>query len=376
MPEPLKNIYTEAFLTGFAAKLRAVHPPFPAERFALLVMDDGWDRLELKGRIRRISQTLGVLLPGDFGEALRILQRLDATCMGFPYLFLPDFVETHGLTEADFDRSLDALERFTSGSSSEFAIRAFLLHSPERTLLRIKEWARSGSEHVRRLSSEGCRPRLPWGQSLPLFKRDPGPVVEILELLKADPSLYVRKSVANNLNDISKDHPALVAELARRWYGDNPSTDWIVRRGCRGLVRRSDPAVLALFGYAEHADAQDEPLVQSASLTVSPSSVSIGGQAELLYRIVLRDGEPRRIRIEYAVDFVKASGRASRKTFLLSDRIGNDGRAPAGKRVHKFADLTTRRHYAGPHRIVLLVNGVEAAETTLILVPRLTSSSS
>lgn len=365
MAEPLKLVYTEDFIRQFAAKIRAVFPAFDETLFVSGVLGSGWDELELKARMRRISETLGRTLPQSFAEALDVLYRIDETCVGFPYLFFPDFVEVHGQREEDFERSLDALARFTSKSSSEFAIRPFLLQQPERTMARMRLWAVSDNEHVRRLSSEGCRPRLPWGQSLPIFKKDPSAVLELLETLRADPSLYVRKSVANNLNDIAKDNPERVRETARRWYGTDPLTDWIVRRGCRGLLRAADPEILALFGYA--ADEDQESLIEQASLSVSPGFVAIGESAELHYSLRTRSGEPVRIRLEYAVDFVKASGRTSRKLFRLSDRLCDGGDTLSGSRRHRFADLTTRKHYPGLHRIVLLVNGQEYAEGMLTL---------
>ncbi|QDH19580.1 DNA alkylation repair protein [Saccharibacillus brassicae] len=369
MPEPLKLIYTESFLRQFAARLQTAYPPFDERRFVDAVLARGWDELELKARMRRISEQLGLALPQPFAAALDVLYRVDEACTGFPYLFLPDFVEVYGSADADYELALNALERFTSGSSSEFAIRPFLLREPERTMRRMHVWASSDNEHVRRLASEGCRPRLPWGQALPIFKRDPAPVLELLERLRADPSLYVRKSVANNLNDIAKDHPEAVKETALRWYGRDPLTDWIVRRGCRGLLRAADPGVLQLFGYAAAASPEQAPLLSAASLAVSPGSIRIGESAELRVELRARAGAPLRVRLEYGIDYVKASGRTSRKLFLLSDRTLQSGERFAFVKTQRFADLTTRRHYPGLHRIVLLVNGIEYAEDSLTLLP-------
>ncbi|OWA37066.1 hypothetical protein B9G55_03045 [Saccharibacillus sp. O16] len=366
MAEPLKLMYTEDFIVQFARKVRSAYPAFDEPRFIHTVLGNGWEVLELKARMRRISETLGLTLPQSFTEALQVLVQIDETCVGFPYLFFPDFVERYGQQEEHFEQSLDALERFTSKSSSEFAIRRFLIRHPERTMERMRLWATSDDEHVRRLASEGCRPRLPWGQALPMFKQEPSPVLNLLEMLKADPSLYVRKSVANNLNDIAKDHPHRVRETARRWYGSDPLTDWIVRRGCRGLLRKADPEILDLFGYASPQEGE-KALIEQASFKVSPNDIAIGESAELNYDLHIRMGEPLRIRLEYAIDFVKASGRTSRKLFLLTDRTFDGGERVSGVRRHRFADLTTRKHHTGLHRIFLLVNGAECAEDMLTL---------
>jgi len=367
MTEPLKAMYNKEFLRGFGAKVKSAFPPFHTEGFIAAAMEEDWEDLELKGRMRRITQALGAYLPPRYEEALDVLFAIDRDCAGFPYLFFPDFVEVYGQAEEHWALSMQALERFTTKSSAEFAVRPFLLREPVRMMKQMEIWSASPDEQVRRLASEGCRPRLPWGQALPMFKRDPAPVLPVLEQLKADPSLYVRKSVANNLNDIAKDHPGIVLELARRWKGVHPYTDWIVRHGCRSLIRKADPGVMALFGYAVSEEAS--PLTVQASLTAAPAALPIGASCELQFSLRVREGGPVHIRVEYGIDFVKAGGKVSRKAFLLSDKTVPGGAQIAGKRTHRWADLTTRRHYPGEHRIVLLVNGREVAFTSIELEP-------
>ncbi|MCY9659720.1 hypothetical protein P5G65_09350 [Paenibacillus chondroitinus] len=365
MADALKDMYNQAFLEEFAKKVHSAYQSFDEDSFVEKVMNADWADLALKQRMRKITLTLGDHLPPSYSEALAILYAIEDTCIGFPYLFFPDFVEVYGHNSEHWEMSMQALERFTSRSSAEFAVRPFILHDPERMMEQMSVWADHPNEHVRRLSSEGCRPRLPWGQALPVFKRDPAPVLGILEKLKADPSLYVRKSVANNLNDIAKDHPAIVLETAARWKGDNPDTDWIVRHGCRTLIRQATPEVLALFGYAETRD--DHPLADYAAIISEPNELMIGENCELRYEVHVRQGEPVHLRIEYGIDFVKAGGKHSRKLFLLSDKTVPGGSRLTAARTHRWADLTTRRHYPGEHRIVLLVNGKEVAETSLNL---------
>ncbi|MDR3542354.1 MAG: hypothetical protein P4L69_15540 [Desulfosporosinus sp.] len=365
MAEALKAMYNKEFFRRFGEKVHAVYDAFDMEGFVAAAMNEPWDVLELKARMRRITETLGTYLPIRYEEALNVLFAIDETCIGFPFLFFPDFVALYGQEEEHWELSMKALERFTQKSSSEFAIRPFLLSDPERVMCQMRIWSRHQNEHVRRLASEGCRPRLPWGVSLPMFKRDPTLVIAVLEQLKADPSLYVRKSVANNLNDIAKDHPSVVFVTARRWKGVCPHTDWIIRQGCRTLIRKADPEVLELFGYATPNDVS---LIEAcASLSVLPSMVAIGERCELKYEICIREGDPVHIRIEYGIDFVKARGHTSRKLFLLSDKTVSGGTRLTGTRTHKWSNLTTRRHYPGEHRIALLVNGREVANAGLKL---------
>jgi 3-methyladenine DNA glycosylase AlkC len=366
MAEPLKLIYNPPFVRQFGELVQSVHQPFDVEAFCAGVMDDTWDALELKARMRRITEVLGALLPRAYEEALGVLFAIDGQCHGFPYLFFPDFVEVFGAAPEHWSLSMKALERFTAGSSAEFAIRPFLLRDPERGMAQMLAWTSHPSEHVRRLASEGCRPRLPWAPALPMFKVDPSPILPVLERLKEDESLYVRKSVANNLNDIAKDHPQRVTETVKAWKGRHPSTDWIIRHGSRSLIRQADPTVMAIFGYAAAGD--DAPLTASAELTVAPASLSIGEESRLAYTLQVRDGgEPVRLRVEYAIDFVKANGKTARKQFLLSDKTCAGGSVLQGTRRHSWAELTTRKHYPGLHRIVLLVNGRETAWTALDL---------
>ncbi|MWV42895.1 hypothetical protein GRF59_04575 [Paenibacillus sp. HJL G12] len=365
MAEALKSIYHEKFLRGFGEQVKSVYNPFDIEGFTNKIMDDSWEELALKARTRRISETLGEFLPASYEEALAVLFQIDEKCVGFPYLFFPDFVEVYGQAEEDWNLSMTALERFTQRSSAEFAVRSFIIRDTDRMMQQMLDWSKHSNEHVRRLASEGCRPRLPWGQALTMFKRDPGLVLPILEQLKEDPSLYVRKSVANNLNDITKDHPAIVIGIAKRWIGSNPDTNWIVRHACRNLIRKADPEIMGIFGYS--SSDESEPLVVSASLSIGPEVLSIGESSEIHYQLHIREGEPARIRIEYGIYFIKANGQAARKLFLLSDKSVPGGTSLSGKRKHGWADLTTRRHYPGEHRIALLVNGQEVAETTLIL---------
>ncbi|GLX71021.1 DNA alkylation repair protein [Paenibacillus glycanilyticus] len=365
MAEPLKNMYDEAFLRQFADKVKFAYPSFEREAFVAGVMNEDWENMQLKGRIRQIATVLGERLPSQYKDALAVLYAICEDCAGFPYLFFPDFVEVYGGAEEHWELSMQALERFTPKSSAEFAVRVFLIRDPERMMRQMLAWANHSNEHVRRLASEGCRPRLPWGQALPVFKKDPSPLLPVLELLKADPSLYVRKSVANNLNDIAKDHPDLVLEIAGRWQGHHPHTDWIIRHACRNLVRKAHPAALALFGYA--MSEESDPIVTSADLEVRPSALEIGDSSRLEYSIQVQEGEPLHLRIEYGIDFVKSSGKTSRKLFLLSDKTVPGGSSLSGSKVHRFADLSTRRHYAGEHRIVLMVNGVETASTSVML---------
>lgn len=210
--EPFKNIYNENEISRLALELQTIYPAFNHKDFTSSLINEKWKEKELKERIRAISISLGKYLPNNYLESIKILKQVRDKFNGLFHLIFPDFVEVHGLEY--YKESIEALKFFTSGSSSEFAVRAFLIKYPA-LIDTFKEWAKDENEHVRRLASEGCRPRLPWGVALVEYKKDPSKILEVLELLKDDNSKYVQKSVANNLNDISKDNPILAKKILK-----------------------------------------------------------------------------------------------------------------------------------------------------------------
>ena len=349
MAEPLKAIYNKEFLYQFGRKIREAYSAFDIEGFVAAVLGNDWDILELKARIRRICLSLGKYLPQKYEEALNVLFKIDEECIGFPYLFFPDFVEVYGQNQEHWELSMKALERFTQRSSAEFAVRPFLIRDPERMMRQMNAWVKHPNEHVRRLASEGCRPSLPWGQALPQFKEDPAPILPVLEQLKMDSSLYVRKSVANNLNDISKTHPELVIQIALDWYGKHEYTDWIVKHACRTLLKKGDKRVLSIFGY------KDDESIQFLHFTCSPDSISIG--EEIRFSFQVKSEKRTKIRIEYAIDYVKAKGHRSKKVFQITETEITSGEIKSYARKHSFKDLTTRKHYEGVHSLSIIVNG-------------------
>lgn len=359
MADALKLMYNQSFFDQFATKLGQAYPLFDTGQFISLIFDEHWEERELKRRIRHISHVLTATLPESYREALEVLSSVADACSGFPYLFFPDFVELNGLD--DWEASLPALALFTRYSSAEFAVRPFIMQDAARMMAQMERWAQDDNEHVRRLASEGCRPRLPWGMALEAFKADPAPILPILDKLKADASEYVRRSVANNLNDISKDHPELVLSIARDWYGNHPHTDWVVKHACRGLLKKGHPNALALFGF--HGDAD----VEIRDLALSAPEVAIGGRLGFSFQLRNNGSEAKPLRIEYGIDFVKASGKTSRKLFKLSESAYKPGVTELS-RSQSFQDFTTRKHYPGTHRLSIVVNGAELAEISFEVV--------
>jgi len=223
----LKALFNQAFVRDLAAAIAAASQGFDTADFEHRVFDAEWDERELKQRMRHITDTMHATIPDDYKAQIKVLNKVAPTVKdGLLGMIFPDFVQQYGLD--DYETSVRAMEHFTQYSTAEFAVRPFIEKYP-KMMTQMLAWADHPNEHVRRLSSEGCRPRLPWGMALKAFKKDPAPILPILEKLKTDEALYVRKSVANNLNDIVKDNPDIVLKTAKRWLKTkNPHTNWIV----------------------------------------------------------------------------------------------------------------------------------------------------
>ena len=253
MSEPLKYMYNVNFFERLYPVLKTVIPGFEERRFVYTVFDREWPDLELKQRTRQITRALNKFLPAEYPKAVEMVMSLTTLLrenekeQSYPFIFLPEYVELYGLHH--FSLSMQALEESTKLVSAEFAIRPFILHYQKETMKYMVAWSKHPEASVRRLSSEGCRPRLPWAIGLPDFKKDPAPILPILENLKADPSEYVRRSVANNLNDIAKDNPSLVIKTAKRWKSNSQETNWIIRHGCRTLLKKGVEQVLRMHGF-------------------------------------------------------------------------------------------------------------------------------
>lgn len=356
MPELMKDqYYNYNSLHDLASRIRTVYPSFQTDDFVNDIMDETWDGLELKARMRQITVNLGKYLPDNYKQAIDIL---DQVVVGYPeghndnaLIYFPDFIEVYGQDESHWDVSIAAIERYTPISTAEFAVRPFIIKHEARMMQQMAIWAKSDNEHVRRLASEGCRPALPWGQALPSFKKDPAPVLAILEQLKADPSLYVRKSAANNLNDISKTHPDLVAKIARDWYGKSEYTDWIVKHACRTLLKKGNREVLAIFGY------HDAGSVAITGFALEAENVARG--EDIMFSFAVSAKETTKIRLEYGIDYVKAGGKHSRKIFQISELLLTANQVKTYTKKHSFADLSSRKHYPGTHSVTLIVNGAE-----------------
>jgi 3-methyladenine DNA glycosylase AlkC len=345
----LKEIFDKQRFRSVAREVVALYPTFDSGRFLDLALA-GLDELSLMQRLRRMTQALHETLPADYRQALDVLRALAPRINhGFATLVLPDYVGQYG--QHDFDVSMEALKFFTSYGSSEFAVREFLRKDLERTLAVMKVWSRDENDAVRRLASEGSRPRLPWSFRLDAILADPSLAAPILENLRADPSLYVRKSVANHLNDVTKSHPDWVLDRLATWPVDNAHTAWIARHALRSLIKAGNTRALTVIG------AGSVPEVKLSKFEVTPRHIALGERVTFSFELASRSAESQRLVIDYRMHYVKKSGATAAKVFKLKELTLDGGQRISIERTQNIRDFTTRVHYAGRHDVEILVNG-------------------
>jgi 3-methyladenine DNA glycosylase AlkC len=357
----LKEIFNAERLQHIATEMTAIYPAFDAKAF-LKLAKTGLADLSMMQRMARVSECLHAVLPLGYEASLEVLRALAPRLnSGFVSMSLPHYVATYGAER--FDLSMDALKYFTAFGSSEFAIRYFLRRDIERSLKLMHDWSLDDNEHVRRLASEGCRPRLPWSFRLEQVQADPRLAANILDNLKADSSLYVRKSVANHLNDITKDHPEWVLELIEGWSLDDKHTAWIARHALRSLIKQGNQRALAIMG------AGGKPEVEIIDAQVNPPVIGLGDKITLSFAVKSTVEDSQRLVIDYAIDYVKANGSTSAKVFKLKALTLAGKNTELISRGQHIKELTTRRHYAGKHAVHILVNGERLASTAFEILP-------
>lgn len=369
MVEPFKDMYNEQFFDKFTKDLQLVIHDFDARQFVSQVMDDEWESREYKQRIKHITTILKKFLPADYREAIaKILELLDCVKEKLPDFsriddknfglltleygaVLDNYVEQYGLD--DYETSVKAIEKITQFTSCEFVTHAFIAQYPEKMMKQMLIWSKHPHWGVRRLASEGCRPRLPWAMALPDLKANPAPIIPILENLKNDPSRFVRLSVANNLNDIAKDNPQMVIDLAKRWKGESEEVDWIIKHGCRTLLKQGNQEVMELFGF----DAVKN--ISIKNFQIAAPEVKIGDSLEFSFDVLNKNNKKAKIRLEYGVYYQKANGTLAKKVHKISEKEYAENSTTHIIRKHSFRVVTTRKLHLGLHQVAVIINGKE-----------------
>jgi len=364
LPEAFKNWFSRDLIAGMGDHFVRVWPAFDRAGF-VSAASSGLEKLELKERSTQITAAMVTFLPRDFKESAAIIlaslgpvagvnigntevnpDGLD----GWAVMPMSDFVGIYGLSH--FDLAMGLQKEMTKRSSSEFGIRYLILENPKRALAAMAKWTGDSDHHVRRLVSEGSRPRLPWGMRLPVFVTDPSPLLPLLEALKDDESEYVRRSVANNLNDIAKDHPDVVAGVARKWLRKaDKNRQKLVKHACRTLIKQGHKNTLSALGF-------DPPEIEIEQFEIKTPTVKFG--EPLLFELSLASTSKRAqpLIIDYAIHHRKANGGTTPKVFKWKTITLDNQASHAAIRKHPLRKITTRVYYPGTHRVEILINGV------------------
>lgn len=377
MAEAFKNMYNEPFFESFSKDLILVINDFDTREFVSQIMDDEWENRELKQRVAHITTVLKKKLPADYKEAIaKILELLD--CIEIRYLhcskiddtkfgltleygaILDNYVEQYGLN--DYETSVKAIEKITQFTSCEFATHPFIVKYPDEMMAQMLVWSKHEHWGVRRLASEGCRPRLPWAMALPTLKKNPAPIIPILENLKNDPARSVRLSVANNLNDIAKDNPEIVIDLAKKWHGKSKEIDWVIKHGCRTLLKQGNPKIMELFGLGSVKNICIE------NFQISTPEVKVGNSLEFSFNLLNNSDGKAKIRLEYGIYYQKANGTLARKVHKISEKEYAGNSAKQITRKHSFKVVTTRKFHPGLHQVAVIINGNEFEKYNFELV--------
>lgn len=362
MAEPLKNSFSPTVVVQIAEDLARSTVDFDRQGFVLQATK-GLTELELLARGRHVASAMRSHLPQDYGLALRALVAsfgppLTATkgngMSVFRYLPHSNFIAEIGITQPQhLDASLKALHALTQRFTAEWAIRPFIERYYESTMDTLRDWIDDDSPHVRRLVSEGTRPRLPWAGRLRCFQKDPTPAIALLDRLVDDSDVYVRRSVTNHLDDIAKDHPELAVATAKRWIAENDTAErrWIVAHGLRSLAKQGHGDTLALLGFG------GRPRVTLSQVTISPKRPHIGGRTVIRALLMSTGKRDQDLRVDLVVHYAKANCGKGAKTFVIDRVVLKSGAALNIEHTLKLANLTTRVHHPGEHLVELLVNG-------------------
>lgn len=349
-----KHWINKSLLERTAASLKKIHPTFDETRFVKLA--SRLEPLELKARVRLVRDQLRDQLPKNYEKALSLLIKSthEGKLKGFDLWPYTEFIQTYGLDHPQ--ESLLGLYQLTSLFTGEFAVRPFLIQDPTQTLKFLLKCAEDKNFHVRRWASEGSRPRLPWGERLHMFIENPKSTLDLLEKLKYDEELYVRKSVANHLNDIAKDHPLVVIETLTRWKNSTPENHsekikWITYRALRTLIKDGHPLALKLI------DVNTKVKIQMSSLSIRKKNFKIGERIEFKFSLSSKQIKEQKLVIDYAIHFVKANKKVSRKVFKLKKiLLPGKGHVTVSK-THHLKKITTRVYYPGKHFLEVQING-------------------
>ena len=372
--EPFKNAFNEKLIKNMAHFFSKSWPEFRSRDF-IKDAKINFEDLELKERSNQITVAMKEHLPSDFAHAANILLASlgepinddkivrdsdKSGLVGWAIMPMAEYVGLHGWSH--YSKSMDLFKEMTQRFTCEFGIRHFILKDPKKTIKTINKWTKNKDRHVRRLASEGIRPRLPWAMQLETFIKNPEPIIEILEQLKDDPEEYVRRSVANNLNDISKDHSQIISELSEKWIkGATQNRHRLLKHACRTLIKNGDKKILSIFGYTK-------PKLKKIKLTLLSKKIKLGEALNFKLSLGSLGSENQPLLIDYVIHHVKKNGSNTPKVFKWTIKSLPSNSEIEINKKHSFKTISTRIYYGGVHKVDIMINGSLVASSSFTLI--------
>lgn len=359
---PEKKLFKDWFDRDAAEMLgrqiKTVYPQFKKAAFINHATKE-LEKLEFAARVEQFAQSLYKYLPNAPSESLDILKRslppaqetCDDVTDGWLQWPIGQFIALFG--KDHYDESMQLMIELTKRFTSEFAVRPFVEIYPDRVFKELLKLSSDPNPHVRRWSSEGIRPRLPWGKKLKELIRDPAPIIPVLENLKDDPELYVRKSVANNLNDISKDHPDLVIKFCKKLKKKStPEREWLIKQALRTLIKDGDPNALELLGFGKLNRIKSEMRLKS-------NSIKVGEYLQFEINFLNQSSMRQSILIDFAIYYLRQNGSLNKKVFKGTQITLNAGDSLKYEKRFPMKITTVRKLYSGTHKLSIQLNGNE-----------------
>ncbi len=359
-----KNWINQDVVKIIAQEVSRHYPEFDSRNFSKV--SKNLAPLELKARVLLITEQLNKYLPEDYTQTIEILRKVvrSKKIRGFSLWPISEYIGQFGLDH--FDESMQAMYELTQEFTSEFCIRPFILKDHKKVLKFFRKWTKDKNTNVRRWVSEGSRPLLPWGLRIDLFKNDPSYTLPLLEQLKYDEELFVRKSLANHLNDISKHHPEVVIKTLQAWEKDcspkhKPKIQWIKRHALRTLIKKGNPKALQLMGVKGPAK------VKVTEIKITQKKLALGDTLEFNFGIASTSQKKQKLVVDYAIHFVKKNGALSPKVFKLKTlEIPAKATINITKR-HSLKKITTMVYNTGKHLVAIQINGQYFKESEFYL---------
>lgn len=366
MAEPLKAIYSEQFFTSYLKDVKHLLPDFNDKLFVQQIFSEDWEQKELKQRMTHIAFVLRNFLDSSYPKAIQQIidliqiHRSDkSNGFNFECMFYPEFVSNFGLD--DVESSVYAMEHITQFTSCEFAVRHFLNTYPEQIIAQMQAWSKHPHAYVRRLASEGMRTKLPWAIKVPILVNEPHHIHPILETLVNDESEWVRKSVANNLNDLSKDFPDFVKDFTKKWMNHSDEVNKVMKHACRTMLKKGDMECLELFGVSHNT------AIDLRNFKVLTPTLNIGDSLSFEFQLENKGNEDVLLRIEYFIYFLRGKLAHYPKIFKISEKTLKGNSTQTIQKSHSFKEITTRKYYPGEHFISVVINGRESEKITFKL---------